>query len=180
MDSRADKYRMQINSTIETDGKIKADIDAFEGVMYLEDVPGHTPFTTINFPKTNANKHQTVNVDQEITITDREAFDQFNIWFVNNETLRVTVAGKTQVKPKGLAKKYNVDFKKTITMKGLNLLKGTEVVSGHIGKADKAGNNFNGTAEIPNASYFTLDIVRLIEYTLPRACKGSTYPKILS
>lgn len=159
LQTESNDYLIQINSTITTDGAIKADIDPFDGVMYLEDFEPHTPFTRLRMPKTNANKHQNVNVSEPISIDDMEAFRRFNVWFHNNETLRVTIEGKTKVKPHGLARKYSVDFKKTVTLKGLNNFAGTEVTEGHISLTeDENGQNFNGTANIPNASHFTLDI----------------------
>jgi hypothetical protein len=159
LQTESNDYLIQINSTISTDGAIKADIDPFDGVMYLEDFEPHTPFTRLRMPKTNANKHQNVNVSEPISIDDHEAFDRFNIWFHNNETLRVTIEGKTKVQPHGLARKYSVKFKKTVTLNGLNNFAGTEVTDGHISlEEDDNGHNFNGTANIPNASHFTLDI----------------------
>lgn len=152
-------YTLGFNTSITTDGTVKADIDAFDGVMYLEDEPSHTPFVNIRFPKTNANKFQWVNFTNEITIKDMAAFTKFNTWFVNNETIRVTVEGKTKVQPKGLNRKSSVTFKKTITSKGLNLFKGTQVKNG---KADLESQppkkNFFADVELPNASYFTIDI----------------------
>lgn len=160
LETEPDNYQMQINSTITTDGKIHANIDPFEGDMYLEDWPPHVPFARVQFPKTNANKHQVVNVSQHIEITDMQEFTRFNVWFHNNETVRVTINGRTKVKPRGLTRKYGVDFKKTVELKGLNHFDGTEVTDGHISlDSGRNGRNFNGTANIPNASVFTLDNV---------------------
>lgn len=161
--TESDAYLMEINSTITTDGAIKANIDPFEGVMYLEDLEPHTPFVSINFPATNGDKHQTVNVSQEVTITDMAAFTTFNVWFANNETVRITVEGKTKVKPSGLSRKYGVTFKKTLDVKGLDLFSGTRVIEdqSHINASVSAKDpkpNFVGIAEIPNHSVFTLDI----------------------
>ncbi|KAH8737037.1 hypothetical protein BGZ61DRAFT_7705 [Ilyonectria robusta] len=159
LQTESNAYHMEINSTIKTDGSIKANIDAFEGEMYLEDYEPHTAFATLLFPKTNANKHQVVNVSQEIKITDMTAFTRFNVWFHNNETVRITINGRTKVKPHGLDRKYGVTFKKTLTINGLNNFNGTEVTDGHISlENDDNGRNFNGTANIPNNSVFTLDI----------------------
>ncbi|KAF4984195.1 hypothetical protein FZEAL_593 [Fusarium zealandicum] len=157
LESDSDSYLLEINSTITTDGKIKAEIDAFEGVMYLEDFEPHTPFATVQFPETNADKHQVVNVTQRTEITDMEAFTRFNVWFQSNETVRLTISGKTKVKPHGLPRKYDADFKKTVELKGLNHFDGTEVTNGHISLDTDSDQNFNGTANIPNASVFTLD-----------------------
>ncbi|KAL4730063.1 hypothetical protein ACLX1H_002093 [Fusarium chlamydosporum] len=149
---------MKIDSSITTDGKIHASVDPFEAEMYLEDWPAHVPFATVDMPETNSNKHQVVNVTQDVKIADMEEFTRFNVWFHNNETLRVTVNGKTKVKPSGLPRKYDVTFKKTVELKGLNHFAGTEVTDGHIGFGDgKDEPNFNGTTVIPNASVFTLD-----------------------
>lgn len=159
LDTTSDTYLMEINSTITTDGKIKANIDPFEGSMYLEDYEPQVAFAQLDFPATTADKHQIVNISQSITIADMDAFTRFNVWFHNNETLRVTIQGKTKVKPSGLSRKSSVDFKKTMEIKGLNVFAGTEVSDGHISlEADENGKNFNGTAKIPNASHFTLDI----------------------
>ncbi|KAF4462498.1 hypothetical protein FALBO_10689 [Fusarium albosuccineum] len=155
LDAHSDSYLMEINSTITTDGKIHAKVDPFEGEMYLEDWPAHAAFATLRFPETNANKHQVVNVSQQVEITDLEEFTRFNIWFHNNETVRVTIKGRTKVKPSGLTRKYGVDFKKTVTLNGLNHFDGTEVTDGSISLDGER--NFNGTVNIPNASVFTLD-----------------------
>lgn len=109
---------MAINSTIKTDGSVHADIDAFQGIMYLEDHQPHTPFAKINFPATTADKLQTVNVTQFLPIDNVEALTTFNTWLLSNETLRVTVFGETNVKVKGISRSYGVTFKKTVTMPG--------------------------------------------------------------
>lgn len=160
LETEPNAYLMKIDSSITTDGKIHASVDPFEADMYLEDWPAHVPFATVNMPETNSNKHQVVNVTQNVKIADMEEFTRFNVWFHNNETLRVTVNGKTKVKPSGLPRKYDVTFKKTIELKGLNHFAGTKVTDGHIGlSSDKSIPNFNGTTVIPNASVFTLDNV---------------------
>ncbi|KAK5990846.1 hypothetical protein PT974_09121 [Cladobotryum mycophilum] len=153
-----DTFKLEINSTISTDGKIKANIDPFLGVMYLTDAGDKKPFLNINFPATNANKHQIVNISEEVTIPDHDSFNRFNVWFFNNETLKVTIEGKTKVQPSGLDRKYDVTFKKTIEMKGLNAFKGTTVTEGEILIKPVNGANFKAVSHIPNPSYFTLDI----------------------
>ncbi|RFU75276.1 hypothetical protein TARUN_6960 [Trichoderma arundinaceum] len=159
LNSKPNSITLEINSTITTDGSIKADIDSFDGVMYLEDLPDHIPFVNISFPATNGDKHQQINISQEVQIQNPDPFNTFNIWFAANETLRVTIEGQTKVKPSGLSRKFGVTFKKTITMNGLNLFNGTTVTNGKIDIAAKKGQpNFHATADIPNASYFTLDI----------------------
>lgn len=160
LQTKPDEFLLEINSTITTDGSIHADIDPFEGTVALGDVDGAKPFTTLQFPRTNADKHQTVNISQTVRITDMDAMKQFNTAFFQKEKLSVRVEGRTQVKPSGLSKKYGVDFKKTVPINGLSLFKGTQVTDGSVDiTASKGTPNFKGTADIPNASLFTLDIL---------------------
>lgn len=161
LDATSNSFIMEINSTIKTDGTVHADIAAFEGEMYLADLEPHTAFATLQFPETNANKHQMVNISQEVQVKDMDAFTTFNTWFVSNDTLRITISGKTTFKPAGLDRKYDVNFKKTVTVNGLKRFDGTKVNGGKIDTDQDVEFNFNGTATIPNQSLFTLDIVSL-------------------
>jgi len=150
---------MSINSTIKTDGSVHADIAAFDGIMYLEDHEPHTPFAKIQFPATTADALQTVNVTQFLHIEDVEALTVFNTWLLANETLRVTIEGDTHVRVKGIARDYPVTFKKTITMPGLQMLDGTEVIPDWISLTpDDKGNNFNATTLIPNRSRVSFEL----------------------
>ncbi|KAG6008977.1 hypothetical protein E4U21_003529 [Claviceps maximensis] len=160
LNSEPDKYLMQVNSTITTDGTVKADISPFIGNLTLLDVSNARPFAQLPFPATNANKFQTVNISQEVTITDKVAFDQFNIHFFQKETVRISIHGKTQVQPAGLSKKYDVDFYKVVEFKGLNKLSGTTLsdMQIKIGVAEEGVPNFHAIATITNPSYYTIDL----------------------
>lgn len=161
LNTNADSYLMEINSTISTSGNLHATVEAFEGDLYLEDFEPQTPFGRLMFPETSGAANQVVNISQQVQITDMEAFIRFNTWFALNDTLRLTVDGRTSVQPDGLDRNYGVDFKKTLEIKGLNLFEGTQVTGGEIVVEEDAEYNFVGTAEIPNQSIFTLDIVSL-------------------
>jgi len=163
LNTEPNKFLMEVNSTITTDGSIHADVDAFTGRMYLEDHEPHVAFATLDFPETSADKMQVVNISQEVTVADMDAFVRFNEWFVERESLRLTIEGETKVKPAGLDRKYSVTFKKTLDVKGLNLLQGTEVLveSAELSlSVDDNNRNFYGEADIPNPSHFTLEVVR--------------------
>ncbi len=160
--TQSQNYTMSINSTITTDGSTHATVDAFDGVMYLEDLEPHTPFATVHFPQTDSAAAQTVNISQFTPITDMAAFTTFNTWLLANDSLRVTVQGWTNVHVPGISRAYSVNFQKTIEMPGLAHFNGTTVSNANIsieGFAD--GTNFNGTTTIPNRSLVTLEIVGL-------------------
>ncbi|KAK3336266.1 hypothetical protein B0T19DRAFT_34404 [Cercophora scortea] len=159
MNSQAKNFTMSINSTILSDGKIKATIDGFPGKMYLEDYHDHTPFAIINFPETTADAMQVVNVTQFTEINDIAAFTAFNTFLLMNDTFRVTVEGDTFVTVHGIARRYPVTFKKTVTLPGLRLFAGTTVFDTSITLSpDARGNNFKGKTRIPNHSLVTFEI----------------------
>lgn len=109
---------MAINSTLRSDGSVKATIEGFDGKMFLTDLPGEVAFVNLTFPETKSVKLQTVNISQPIQIEDMPAFTTFNTWLQNNESVRVTVKGDTHIKVNGIARRYGVTFKNTMTLKG--------------------------------------------------------------
>ncbi|KAK3498674.1 hypothetical protein B0T13DRAFT_273169 [Neurospora crassa] len=157
--SRAQNFTMSINTEIKSDGKVKATIEPFEGVMYLEDLPEHKPFAKVHFPETTSSKSQIINITQFTMIDDLDAFTTFNTWLLHNETFRVTVKGDTKVHVKGIARAYGVTFKKTIDMPGLRMLDGTTVTNTTVNAtAPKGQNNFFGTVRIPNYSKVAFEL----------------------
>lgn len=157
--TRTDAITISINSSISSSDSIHATIDGFLADLYLEDTEEKTPFASIQMPETKTGV-SIVNVTQELPTNgaNAAAFIQYNTWLLSNETLRMTVKGKTQVRPKGL-KAHKVNFEKTVTINGLNGFKGLKVTSANISLTyDNRGDNFHGTADIPNPSIFTLEI----------------------
>jgi len=154
--TQSKRLTMKIDTQIHTDGSVHATVMGFEGVMYLTDYEPQTPFARINFPETTSEKHQVVNVTQEIEIDDVEALTRFNTWLLHNETVRVTVEGDTKVKVRGIPRKYGVTFKKTIEMPGLKMFEGLKVneTSINLNPTD----NFWGTAWIPNRSQVAIEL----------------------
>lgn len=158
--TQSQNYTLSINSTIEADSSISATIDAFEGVMYLEDWAPQTPFARIQFPQTTSAAQTVVNITQFTEILDMNAFTVFNTWFLVNESINVSVEGDTQLSVKGLSRKYDVHFKKTVNMPALASFNGTTVPSSRVSlTADAQGNNFFGNVTIPNRSLITFEIV---------------------
>jgi competence protein ComGC len=157
--TQTQNFTMSINSTIHSDGSVKATIDGFTGDMYLEDLQPHTPFASVTFPETTSDAIQIVNVTQFTPITNMDAFTTFNTWLLHNKTLRVTVKGDTYIHVSGIAKAFPVSFSKTVEMPGLNNFDGTSASEARISQqADANGDNFHGFASIPNPSLVTFEI----------------------
>ncbi|KAI6380792.1 hypothetical protein MCOR25_001465 [Pyricularia grisea] len=160
INTKSQNFTMEIDSGIRTDGKVHAQVAPFDGVMYLEDWAPQRRFARIRFPETSSAAYQDVEVSQFVNIDDMEAFTVFNTWLLINDTLRVTIKGDTTVRVSGIARDYPVVFKKTTTMSGLNLFKGTtvsdpKIVSGN--STSISGANFQGNVTIPNQSYVTFE-----------------------
>ncbi|KAI1390275.1 uncharacterized protein F4822DRAFT_231237 [Hypoxylon trugodes] len=154
--AQTDSLNMAINSTITTDDSTHATIDGFEGTMYLADVNPPLAFAKIDFPQTTSHALQTVNISQQIPISDSNALTTFNEHLIRQESIYVMVQGDTHAHVRGISCAYPVTFRKTVPLKGLNSFKGLSVTNPHVntGQFD----NFNATAHIPNPSDLTLDI----------------------
>lgn len=160
--TQATNFTLAINSTIEADDSIHAVIDPFEGVMYLEDWAPQTPFARINFPSVTSAAKSAVNITQFTQILDLNAFTVFNTWFIQNETIRVSVEGDSHLAVSGVNRKYPVHFKKTIEFPALANFNGTTVPNSTVLLTPNAqGDNFVGTAIIPNRSFINFEIVSL-------------------
>ena len=155
-------FTMSVNSTIRLSSSTAATIEGFDGVMYLEDFEPHVPFAKLAFPQTTGDKLQVVNISQFTPITDLEAFTRFNTWLLLNESIRVTIEGDTTIHVKGLSKGYGINFKKTVTLQGLQNFKGTEVPYSTVSlDRDANGDNFHGNVTVPNRSVVSFEIVSI-------------------
>ncbi|OAA64339.1 hypothetical protein SPI_02986 [Niveomyces insectorum RCEF 264] len=156
--TQTNNFTMGINTTLTSDST-KATVEAFEGVMYLEDEPSHTPFVTILFPETHNKPFQTINITQFVDIPNLDALTTFNTWLLANDSLRVTVKGDTHVKVSGISHRYPVTFKKTVTLAGLRHFDGISGSNSSISATGfPDGTNFRTTVVIPNHSLVTFEI----------------------
>jgi len=147
-----------INSTIRTSTSTKASIEGFNASLYLEDKLPHTPFAYLQMPETSSKKVQAVNISQHLDLFDAQAYTDFNTWYLLNESFRMTIAGETYVHVSGL-KKTKVNYKKTVTLIGLNGFAGLNVTSSSASLTpDSNGDNLHGFVSIPNPSVLTLEI----------------------
>ncbi|KAI1425386.1 hypothetical protein F5Y12DRAFT_747314 [Xylaria sp. FL1777] len=154
--TQPDSVLMAINSTIEADDSVHATIDAFQGTLYLADVDPPLAFAQFNFPQTTSSAVQTVNISQEVQISDQNAFTTFNKALLSSVSTNVQVKGDTHIHVQGISRAYPVTFDKTVSVKGLNNFEGLSISDPSISILAK--NNFNGTVHIPNPSALTLEI----------------------
>ncbi|PHH76509.1 hypothetical protein CDD82_3959 [Ophiocordyceps australis] len=158
LDTKPESFHMSINSTLRTNGGIHAKVDPFNGNLYF-DQGSDQAFATLRFPPTNNNKHQVVNISQDVQIMNMDALKMFNIALLQQETVQIRVEGKTKVKPAGIARKPSATFRKILTLKGLNRFQGIVTRDAKIDiAASKGSPNFRAIVDIPNDSVFALEL----------------------
>ncbi|KAF2968729.1 hypothetical protein GQX73_g4812 [Xylaria multiplex] len=155
--TQTNSFVMAINSTIEADDSVYATIDAFEGTLYLADVDPPLAFAQIEFPRTTSSAMQTINVTQEIQISDQNPLTAFNTALLSSASVKVQIKGNTHIHVQGISRSFPAIFDKTVTLTGLNNFDGLSISDPSI-NAISATNNFNGTVHIPNPSVLTLEI----------------------
>ncbi|KAI0203847.1 hypothetical protein F4808DRAFT_390227 [Astrocystis sublimbata] len=155
--TKPDSFLMKINSTIEADSSVSAVVAAFTGTMYLADVDPPLAITQIEFPETTSSSAQSVNISQEVQISDSGAFAAFNKALLSKDSVEVQVKGDTHIRVSGISKQYPVTFDKKFTLKGLNNFDGLLISNTSINPLAKT-DNFKATAHIPNPTVLTLDI----------------------
>ncbi|KAF7550055.1 hypothetical protein G7Z17_g5970 [Cylindrodendrum hubeiense] len=161
--TRGETMTVALNASMAVSGAgIKATIAEFPAELYLADLEPHTPFLSLNFPKTSASSHINLNITQDVKIPDMQAFTTFAAWLLGKETLNLGIRGKSSIRVRGISRSYGISFKKTIELKGVNQFKGIEVTDTSISlQPDKKGDNFHGWVNIPNPSILTVEIVSI-------------------
>ncbi|KAI9795456.1 MAG: hypothetical protein M1825_001459, partial [Sarcosagium campestre] len=150
-------FHLREDTVLTSDSIYHPTLDAFNASVALagEDSDGK-PFAYITIPSVAATKVANVLIDQDVKIADLDAFTKYTVKVMNSEEYQLAVSGRTGLSQTAL-KKIDVDYNKVVTMKGLNKLKGFDVLSTKLMTKPAAdGSNLEGTVYIPNASVLTL------------------------
>ncbi|KAL9001426.1 MAG: hypothetical protein Q9169_000001 [Polycauliona sp. 2 TL-2023] len=117
------------------------------------------PYAYIELPKVHATKTAYTDIDQEVQITDMDAFIEYNKQLLMNEKVDMLIKGRTKLH-EGRLPATMVDYEKTITMKGLNSLTGFSIPTFRIllTPDPTTGANMLGRVLIPNPSSLTLTL----------------------
>ncbi|KAJ5167757.1 uncharacterized protein N7482_003351 [Penicillium canariense] len=115
------------------------------------------PFTSVQVPTVKSKDGATVNVNQTVDLSDAGAFGDFAEAVMLNEEVQLNIYGRPELK-EGSLPTTTVTYNKTVTMKGLNKLKGFDVTEFHIMTSPVNGRNMNGTVYIPNPSVMDISM----------------------
>ncbi|KAL3481142.1 hypothetical protein BJX99DRAFT_253804 [Aspergillus californicus] len=147
-----DGFHLQQRQVIGTGSIFHPTIYSFDADVSLL---GAETFAIVNVPRLRADDGVVVNIDQWVNLSNADAFAGFSTAVMMNEEFQLSVRGNPDLKLGGLPK-IDIDYDKTVTMKGLNKLAGFEIVELHLDMGRDDGNNANGTVYIPNPSVLRL------------------------
>jgi len=90
-------------------------LDAFNASLSLD---GGSPYAYVEIPKVHATAHATTIVDQDVAVTDLQAFTDYTTSVLQNEEVKLDVKGRTALHEMRFPV-TTVDYRKTATMKGI-------------------------------------------------------------
>ncbi|EED17083.1 conserved hypothetical protein [Talaromyces stipitatus ATCC 10500] len=131
-------------------------IYAFNATIAL--VGATAPLAVVPVPRTETNDGAVIVVDSNLDLNNTEAVTNFSMAVLGLEEFQLNIYGRPVLK-EGPLPKHTVTYNKTVTMKGLNGLKGFELQDIKISLTPGAdGTNMNGTVFIPNPSAITVSM----------------------
>ncbi|KAI9804024.1 MAG: hypothetical protein M1833_000305 [Piccolia ochrophora] len=156
-DPTSDSIHFRQEAILTSDSTYHPTLDGFNASVSLADSGADgAPFVYLMLPPVAATEEATIMVDQDVSISNLDGFTDYSVKVMNEKEFDIVIRGRTGLKQTGL-KKIQVDYDKTVTIKGLNKLEGFDVTSTELlPKRDEDGYNMVGTVYIPNASDMTL------------------------
>ncbi|KAJ5124073.1 uncharacterized protein N7515_007898 [Penicillium bovifimosum] len=152
-DPTPESFHLDQQQILGTDSSYHPKIYEFDAEVSLGGADG--PFATVTVPEVKSKDGAEIHVVQKVDLTDVDAFGDFNVAVMLQEELDLRIKGKPGLKQGGLPKTH-VTYDKTVTMKGLNKLKGFAITEFHIMFPPVNGIGMNGTVSIPNPTVMTI------------------------
>ncbi|EEP81897.1 predicted protein [Uncinocarpus reesii 1704] len=157
-DPSPDSFHIRLTQVIGSKSKYHPNLDAFNADVSLPN--SDEPFLKLNVPAVKAVDGAVAKIDQDVDLPNGDAFAAYSLAVMKQEEVSMIVFGETGLK-EGSLPKTTVTYNKTVTMKGLNGLKGFNVTEFEITPRDDDGNNMRGNVFIPNPSVMTLTMGNL-------------------
>ncbi|RMY64221.1 hypothetical protein D0863_09985 [Hortaea werneckii] len=151
-----DHVDVSLTSRFITDSSYHPDLKAFNASLYLEG--RDKPFINLGIPDIDGAKNGTVvQVDEEAAVIgNRDEFERYCQTTLGSAEYTVFLTGSGGLKQGGLPN-TNVDYNNSVTIKGLNQLKGLTVTNfSLLSNTLESGANSRGQVMIPNPSVLTL------------------------
>lgn len=158
------------NATVFNNAPYHPQLDAFNATLALK---GGKPYASIEIGHLHAEPTTVTVVDQDVIITDLDAFTTYNQAVLNQDSVELAIDGKTTMHEMAFPATV-IDYKKMTSMKGLNKLAGFSVLNFQIKIiADADGTNMVGEVSIPNPTVMTLSMGNVTFFTSLSATAAS-------
>ncbi|KAJ5525899.1 hypothetical protein N7494_012549 [Penicillium frequentans] len=154
-DPKPESFVLNQTQVIGSKSSYHPEIYGFDAAVSL--LGAASAFATVKVPAVKSKDGAEVVVSQSLDLSDASAFSDYCTAVMMNEEVSLNIYGKPQLQ-QGSLPKTTVTYNKTVTMKGLNKLKGFDVTEFHIMTTVVNGRNMNGTVYIPNPSVMTLSM----------------------
>ncbi|CAG7915748.1 unnamed protein product [Penicillium olsonii] len=168
-----DSFHLSQKQILGSDSSYHPQIFAFDAAVSLGG--GAAPFTTVTVPGVKSNDGVEINVDQDVDLSDSDAFGDFATAVMMKKEVLLNIYGRPKLQ-QGSLPKTTVTYNKTVAMNGLNQLVGFAVSEFHIMIPSVNGYNMNGTVLIPNPSVMTITMGNLsLNLAVDGKAMGTTY-----
>ncbi|KAL8740619.1 MAG: hypothetical protein Q9190_006702 [Brigantiaea leucoxantha] len=148
-------FHLEQTAVLKNHNRYHPRLDAFNASLAIE---GGKPYAYIELPAVHATETATTHIDQDVQITDLDAFSDYTTQLLTKESIQLSIQGKTDLHEMKLPT-TTVDYKKTPTLKGLNSLAGFNVTSFSILLTPEPdGANMLGNVTIPNPTVMTISM----------------------
>ena len=119
---------------------------------------GSNPYSMMLLPGTTSGTAVPVHIDQNISIIDIDAFEEYNRQLMISEHITQVINGNTYLHEGGLPADY-ISYSKDVGLAGFNKLAGFELKNFTVlSKAMANGTNAVATVLIPNPTVLTIDM----------------------
>ncbi|KAL8966197.1 MAG: hypothetical protein Q9183_003479 [Haloplaca sp. 2 TL-2023] len=115
-DPKPNSFHLKQTAILENHSNYHPRLDAFNASLSVDGAEDK-PYAFIELPAVHATETATTMIDQDVEITDMEAFIGYNIQLVTKESVDLVVKGRTDLHQTALPT-TTVDYDKTITLPG--------------------------------------------------------------
>lgn len=109
-------FHLEQTAKLKNPSRYHPNLDRFNASLAVGSSP-NKPYAYVELPAVHATKETTTHVDQEVQITDMDAFIDYNTQLLTKDSVNLVVKGRTKLHEMRLPT-TTIDYHKTITMRG--------------------------------------------------------------
>lgn len=115
MDPKPDSLKVNITQELGTDSSFHPQFDEWDATVLIGG--SETPFMNLHVPSFKADDGTEIHIEQNVDLDNVDAFSEYSTAVMLNETVSLIIRGNPKLQ-EGQLPKIDVDYDKTITMKG--------------------------------------------------------------